>query len=386
MKRIRLLDVLRGLAIIGTLGINIWIFSLMDGLGGFSENGGLVYLESMDTFIYTFFIFLFNGKFLGLLTILFGAGLELKRQKNLEVDRKWLGVYVWSCVLLFIDGLLHFLFVFEADILMSYALTAIVVAVILEKGSNIVKWVGWILGILHGLVVLVISLGFGLLLRFEEAQEMMTRVVQRMSNETTDIFLYGGYWDQVAYRISHFFELRMEAITIIPFNICLFLIGVWLVRSGYFAQTDHGRKKRMKLLKWGMGIGIPLNGIIFTPLAEFNVVADRYLFAPIMSLGYIGLVSYLFDKYSTSLMIHALEKVGRVALSCYILQNVLASVIFYGWGFGLGAYNNVWIVIAAWLFISVLLILFSFIWLRFYRQGPFEYIWRSTANFKLKKS
>ncbi|GAB2532998.1 DUF418 domain-containing protein [Gracilibacillus alcaliphilus] len=124
MERIRLLDVLRGLAIIGTLGINIWIFSLMDSQGGFSDNEGLAYLESLDAFIYTLFIFLFNGKFLGLLTIMFGAGLELKRQKNLSANRKFLGVYVWSCVLLFIDGLLHFLFVFEADILMSYALAA----------------------------------------------------------------------------------------------------------------------------------------------------------------------------------------------------------------------------------------------------------------------
>jgi len=384
VERIRLLDVLRGLAIIGTLGINIWIFGLSHNLNAPESQGGLAYLASFDDFVQTFFMFLFNGKFLGLLTILFGAGIELKRQKNLAANRKWLGVYIWGCILLFIDGLLHYLFVFQSDILMSYALTAIIVAVLLEKQRKIAKWIGWILGTLHGVVVILISLVFGLMLTLEETQDMFIRAFQRMTEETLDIFLIGGYWDQVIYRFIHFFELRMEAITILPFNICLFLIGAWLVRKGYFAATEAGYLKRTKLLKWGLGIGIPLNAIVFTPLAEFNIIADRYLFAPVLSLGYIGLFSYLFDKFSDSFMMHALEKIGRVALSCYILQNILASILFYGWGFGLGFHSNTWIIIAAWMLISLLLIAFSFSWLHFFKQGPFEFIWRSSTNFRLK--
>jgi len=384
VERIRLLDVLRGLAIIGTLGINIWIFGLSQDLNTSETQESLAYLTSIADFIQTFFMFLFNGKFLGLLTILFGAGIELKRQKNLAANRKWLGVYIWGCILLFIDGLLHYLFVFQADILMSYALTAIIVALILEKGRRAEKWIGWILGTLHGAAVILISLIFGFLLRMEETQNMMIRVFQRMSEETLELFLVESYWDQVVYRLSNFFELRMEAITIIPFNICLFLIGAWLVRKGYFAATEAGYLKRMKLLKWGMGIGVPLNAIVFTPIAEFIIIADRYLFAPVLSLGYIGLFSYLLGKFSDSFMINALEKVGKVALSCYILQNIIASILFYGWGFGLGFYSNTWIIIAAWMLISILLIVFSFSWLRFFKQGPFEYIWRSSTNFRFK--
>src|SRR5699024_2306692 len=119
----------------------------------------------------------------------------------------------------------------------------------------------------------------------EEAQDMLIRVFQRMAEETSEIFLYGGYWEQVFYRFSHFFELRMEAFTILPFNICLFLLGAWLVQKGYFASTEAGRQKRMRLLKWGLGIGIPLNAIVFTSFADFTFIADRYLFAPVLSLG-----------------------------------------------------------------------------------------------------
>lgn len=376
MERIRLLDVLRGLAIIGTFGVNIWFFGLNNDLKSPES--------SSDDFVQTFFMFLFNGKFLGMLTILFGAGIELNRQKKLAANQKWLGLYIWSSALLFVDGLLHYLFVFQADILMSYALTAMIVAVILEKGDKVAKWIGWMMGTLHGAVVILISLVFAILLRMGEMQDIMKRVFQRMSQEMSELFLYGGYWEQVIYRISHFFELRMEAITILPFNISLFLIGAWLVRNGYFAQTGDGRLKRMKLLKWGLGLGLPLNAIVFTPLADFIIIADRYLFAPILSLGYIGFISYLLAKFNDSFVMHALEKVGKVALSCYIMQNVIASILFYGWGFGLGFYSNTWIILAAWLLISTLLIVLSFIWLRFFKQGPFEYIWRSSANFKFK--
>ncbi len=176
----------------------------------------------------------------------------------------------------------------------------------------------------------------------------------------------------------------MEAITIIPFNICLFLLGAWLVRNGYFAPTESGRLKRMKLLKWGMGLGLPLNAIVLTPFADFMIIADRYLFAPILSLGYIGLISFLLVRFNDSFFMHALEKVGKVALSCYILQNIIASILFYGWGFGIGFYSNTWVVLAVWLLISTLLIFFSFAWLRYFKQGPFEYIWRSSTNFKFK--
>ncbi|MFA1822637.1 DUF418 domain-containing protein [Virgibacillus oceani] len=121
-------------------------------------------------------------------------------------------------------------------------------------------------------------------------------------------------------------------------------------------------------------------------MAEFIIIADRYLFAPVSSLGYIGFFSYLLGKFSNSFTINALEKVGKVALSCYILQNILASILFYGWGFGLGFQSNTWIIIAAWLLISMLLIAFSFSWLSFFKQGPFEYIWRSSTNFRFKQS
>ena len=79
-------------------------------------------------------LFLVNGKLLGLLTIMFGVGLELKYQQAIRKGNTWPGVYIWTVIFLFVEGFIHFTLVMEYDILMSYAVTAMIVAFIVKAG------------------------------------------------------------------------------------------------------------------------------------------------------------------------------------------------------------------------------------------------------------
>lgn len=84
MERIRLLDVLRGMAIIGTLGINIWIFALVNDFKDSPTNGDLVYLTSFDAFIQTrFFCFCLTENFSDCLQLC------LEQESNLSGKRTW---------------------------------------------------------------------------------------------------------------------------------------------------------------------------------------------------------------------------------------------------------------------------------------------------------
>ena len=75
-----------------------------------------------------------------------------------------------------------------------------------------------------------------------------------------------------------------------------------------------------------------------------------------------------------------LERVGRTALSCYVAQNVLASALCYGWGFGLAARVDpslrVPFTVAVYLLVCAVLFVTAGWWLRRYRQGPVEWLWR----------
>jgi len=374
-KRIQVLDIARGLAIIGTLGTNIWIFSKLgnyDFMLGFGMND-----YSLDTILESLVLFLTNGKFLGLLTILFGMGLELKRQSFVKRNQEhiWLWLYIWSMLLLLADGFLHFLFVFEYDILMSYAVTGIIVALLVRRKIKLIKILALILGILHIAGVLLISFILEAGMRFPGSQEEFSLAL----NEIAAVYSTGSYLDQVLFRFDGIFQMRLEAIAVIPMNILLFLFGVYLVRAGIFRQTKRSEELRKKFFFWGLVVGIPLNALVFLPFYSM-VTLVRYLFAPLMAVGYLMAIHWILERKANHFLLQRLSEVGRTALSCYILQNITASVLFYSWGFSLGGKLNSVGTIVVFIFITLLMMIFAHFWLRKYNRGPFEMIWRRLTN------
>lgn len=358
--RIRLLDILRGIAILGTLGTNIWIFAYLGDLSYITTSQFSGWWE-LDDFVRMIILFLVNGKLLGLLTIMFGVGMELKYRQMLRKGRPWPGVYMWTAVFLLVEGFLHFTLVMEYDILMSYGVTAIIAAFIIKRGEKVISWTMKALGGIHAAVILLVMLG-GLL-----GANMSLGSFQ----EVVGLYRDGSWIEQGQYRLGNFLPLRAEAIFVIPMNIFLFLLGVRLMRWGVFAEGEEGKRKRGKLLKWGLGIGLPLNALIFIPGGVFDLPV-RYLFAPILALGYIGIIGKLVENSKGILIWRCLEKTGQMSLSCYVTQNILASFIFYGWGLGLGGKLDALGVILIWISISLIQVLFAASWMNAFKLGPLE--------------
>jgi uncharacterized protein len=135
-ERIGVLDVARGIAILGTLATNIWIFTDPGGIIGYLERPLPSLTGGLEQTVQTITRQLANGKFLGMLTLMFGIGLELQRRSARRRGRPWPGRYPWRASLLFLDGLLHYLLVVEFDILMGYAVTGAVVAAVLATSPR----------------------------------------------------------------------------------------------------------------------------------------------------------------------------------------------------------------------------------------------------------
>lgn len=106
---------------------------------------------------------------------------------------------------------------------------------------------------------------------------------------------------------------------------------------------------------------------------------DRYILPPLVALLYLALTGIVVDRGGW-LIRTGLANVGRMALSCYILQNIAGSVLFYGWGFGLASTlepHGPWPVFAIYLTMCLAMIALSTLWLKRFRQGPFEALWRA---------
>ncbi|MEO3744003.1 DUF418 domain-containing protein [Plantactinospora sp. B5E13] len=363
-SRLVLLDVLRGVAILGTLGTNVWIFTHPAGEYGVLVDTGSV-ATLADNPVETAFRFLANGKFLAMLTILFGVGLAIQYDSAARRGDRWPGRYPLRAGLLFLEGTLHFLLVFAFDVLMGYAVAALVVARLLARSARIQAAAMWVAGGLHLALMLLGTVAL---------------ITAPTSTPTTDgrlatLFSSGSYPDQVRFRLDNMLALRIEPIITFGLLLFLFLLGVRLFRAGAFGTDEAGRRIRRRLAWYGLGLGLPLN--LATTLAGPDLfLIDRYVLPPLVTLGYLGLVGTLLDRATRpGPVATGLTAVGRTALSCYVLQNLVCAVLCYGWGLGLAAtFSDAgpWWVLGLWAAVCAGLVGTARLWLRRFAQGPLE--------------
>lgn len=359
-RRLPLLDVLRGVAILGTLMTNVWIFT-----GPAAEWGALESGMATGPVESTFGV-LANGKFLSLLTILFGVGLAIQFDSAKRRGQPWPGRYRWRALFLFAEGTVHFVLVFAWDVLMGYAVTALLVAWLLtrsERAQRRVMW--WAAGIhlaLMGLLTVALAAtGDG--------------TDDGVPEDVVDLYAHGSYPAQIAFRLENALALRMEPVLTFFLLVFLFLLGVRLFRAGAFGADETGRRLRSRLLAWGIGLGLPLNAAAALAGPDLFLLA-RYGTAPLLALGYIGLVGAVVDRVRRpGPLMTGLTSVGRTALSGYVLQNALCVLISYGIGLGLAERldgTGPWWVVALWATVCAVLMAGSTLWLRRFSTGPLE--------------
>ncbi len=102
----------------------------------------------------------------------------------------------------------------------------------------------------------------------------------------------------------------------------------------------------------------------------------------VVSLGWVGLVMLVYRQSWLRLVTQALAAVGRMAFTNYLMQTLICTTIFYGYGFGLFGrverVGQIGIVFGVWIFQLVV----SPLWLRFFRFGPAEWLWRCLTYLK----
>jgi uncharacterized protein len=373
-KRIELLDILRGFAIFGTLGTNIWIFagalSLATLFTGGTSQGLSNYTNAFDVLVHSITYVFTNGKFLSLLTILFGVGLEIQYQQAKKKGQKWPVMYLWRTLLLLADGFIHYLFIVEFDILMSYAVVAIIVSFLVGRSDRVINIAMVVTGSFHFIAVTLITLFL--------ATSTPSEIQATQGTPITDIATLPTYWAQIGARWENFWLYRTESIFVIPFTTFLFLLGIKLFRAGIFAPDEAGKQRRIFLLKVFLPVGFGLALLDLIPGGIFTV-ANRYLFSPVMALGYLGLISWLCYQNWFDGIKNSVAKVGKMALSCYMLQNVLASLIFYKWGLGLTGQIGAVGVLVVFVIICLILTVFCHFWLKKFAAGPFETVWKKLS-------
>lgn len=187
-----------------------------------------------------------------------------------------------------------------------------------------------------------------------------------------------SYWAMVQDRLNDFVGGRMEIPIMFFMGIGLFLVGAHLYRAGIF--DERGRKLRLWIMALAFGVGVPVDWACRLLVPDYTGAITRYITSTLVAFGILAAVAAFYArKTDTGILGTALSAVGKMALTCYILQNLVASIIFYDWGFGvanrIAGDNTVWWTMVIYLGIAGFLIGLSLVWLRFFKRGPVEWLW-----------
>ncbi|MEO0717021.1 MAG: DUF418 domain-containing protein, partial [Planctomycetota bacterium] len=205
---------------------------------------------------------------------------------------------------------------------------------------------------------------------------------------------HGTYLVPILHRMmtTGFFYVLMLPLMYGPFLLGVMLLGQALTRLGVLTgQRSVGLYAMMAAIGIPVGVSLAwlgLAGIEATALEGTKGVWWRGALAalsqPIQSLGYVGLVLALWKAGALGPLATALAAVGRMALTNYLLQTIICTTLFYPHGFGLFGtvpYPHLWGIVAGVWIVNIAL---SLIWLRYFRFGPAEWLWRCLTYLKFE--
>ncbi|GAA0375977.1 DUF418 domain-containing protein [Bacillus horti] len=372
-ERIELLDSIRGLALLGILLVNMSIFSYPS-----------IYLNvaniqwwdsSLDRGTQWLVAFLAEGKFYPMFSFLFGAGfmLFMTRAEQKQVNSR--ALYKRRAFILLGIGLIHAIFIWMGDILVTYALLSLFLLLFRNrKPSTILKWAFSLL-ILPALLFTLLLGASSELSNLDDQSMIQTYTL--ISEQALNVYSEGTYAQILTFRINELMFMYANSIVSLPTVLGMFLLGMFMIRIHVFQRMDELKSKLKRAWLISMLVGIPLSiaYATFTHSATIEILG-ALIGGPAMTIFYLISLTFLYKQSAVKKGLQLLAPVGRLGLTNYLLQSIICTSIFYSYGLGLyGDVSPFWTVVLA-LSIYVIQIFFSHLWLKRYQFGPAEWIWR----------
>ena len=389
-QRIATVDILRGFALLGILLVNMQQFN-----GSFV--GIIAALDkpvtTLDQWAIWFVDFFAEGKFYSIFALLFGLGLALQYQRAEAQGAHFGSYWLRRMAVLLVIGLVHAYLIWTGDILILYSLLGALL--LLWRKARPATLLIWTLALL--LLPLLINAALWALVTLG-AQSMGEAAMAEVLDEAM-----GGYAVQVAeadriYATGSYIAITWQRVaemnlvfSTLPFfapNIfAMMMLGLYAGKRRIFEELPAHLPLIRKLWVWGLVIGVIGNFlyVYFGEQASRTMPSPQLLVsvtgqtfgAPALAIFYMTSLTLLAQRSDWQRRLAPLSYVGRMALTNYLLQSIICTLIFYGYGLGLygkfGAAGTIVLAVA----IYVLQVFFSNWWLRRFQFGPMEWLWRT---------
>jgi len=420
--RIQSIDSIRGVALLGILLMNI---------PGFGMNWDFWYSlltsprSGYDYLTFSWIEVFFNGTMRGLFSMLFGAGMVLfMLNKKEQLGQTTVAVYYYRRLLwlVFFGVINAFVILWQGDILFFYGLSGMLLFPFRKLAP---KWL---------LIIGLACVSFGMInsawswsetrekrvnyLEAVTAKKEKKKLTEEQQAAITTWTSMEKNWStkpDTAAANENLRKMRSGYTTVfiymIPGNamgeayemyygiwdfLAMMFLGMALFSWGFFTNKLPTSTYTMCLLI-GYGIGIPIGlqllNLNFTSFSNRAAFVDRWTTNPLIfseirrvliTIGHASLIMLLFRSKLVPWLMRALANVGQMAFTNYLMQSIICTFFFFGYGFGYyGAlrFHQIYYIVG---FVWIFQLIFSSIWLKYFRFGPFEWVWRSLTYWKLQ--
>ena len=400
-ERIISLDVVRGIAVLGILLMNIIGFGLANAYDDPTVAGGAL---GWNYRMWAFGEIFIEGTMRGLFTMLFGLGFMLFTTRGI---RKGAGIetadyYYKRMFWLMIFGLIHSYFLlWYGDILFTYAICGMMLFVFRKtKPVNLMVF---------GVLLLTVGT-FRYVADHNNMVETHNGSLKAQVSQNTDT--YSDPASQKAYNVQKENKImQQDYLTILKHRYPrsrqnqtgnLYNYNIWdsmafmLMGMAFFSWgIFHGRKSYkfyLAMMAAGYVVGLTINiyevNMIkesnFHPVALTQANLTFHAGRLFTTLGHIGLIMLFIKSGIFRFLQNALSAVGRMAFTNYIMQTIICSLMFLGFGFGLFGklqrYELYYIVLAIW----IVQLIYSPLWFKYFKYGPLEWVWKSLTYSKFQ--
>ncbi len=381
--RLHVVDALRGFAIVSIMLLhNIEHFDFY-----FTPAGQPQWLIGLNQVIWDSLFFLFGGKSYAIFALLFGLTFFIQSDNQARKGNDFRGRFAWRLVLLLIFGLINSAF-YQGDILTIYAILGFALIPVAKLSNKTVFWIAVLLmlqpyewfNVFSGLQHPEMKMSnpaswayFGKTATYLPGKSIINTWVGNLTNGKIGVI----YWSWEAGRVFQ--------------TISLFMLGMLAGRKKLFAASEDNNRFWLRTLIVAAIAFVPLfmlkNGLptwlsseaIRRPLVTIISTWSNLAFMLVL----VSVFFIVYEKFSGRVL-NMFNAFGKMSMSNYIMQSIVGTFIYYGFGLGLYQYTGATYCILIGIVLAILQGVFSKWWMKDHRQGPLEGIWHKLTwmNFK----
>ncbi|WP_144474495.1 DUF418 domain-containing protein [Cytobacillus oceanisediminis] len=339
---------------------------------------------NINLFTYRFIDVLIQASFYPLFAMLFGYGLVILRERILDKGLKFTPLAVRRLSLLLLIGCIHAFFIWEGDILITYAVCGFAFLLFLGWSAKRLMIAGLAIYIVPNLL-LVLMLGAASAV---DGGAEFSMYDGQAAEQAINVYRTGSFAEVTEQRMTEWYKnnnlmgLFFYLITILP----LFMFGAGAAKMRLFEKV-HRNKKKIRTYAAALSIlGLLIKSIPYlygrTLMTDY---AQDIFGGAMLAMAYALIIALLSEHRKMDRVLYPLEAAGRLSISNYLSQSIFSTMIFYS--YGLGYYGDVSIFAGTMLALAIYAsqLAVSSWWVKRFYYGPVEWLWRSGTYLKKQR-